>query len=97
MLGRIGNHDKDHGDIPQVFSGDLRRQGTNRYDEARFGRGETLDNATFLFLGATQVVFGDVHWTCGNKASHGLIERFEVVAFQDHDALCPGLGERQEP
>ena len=51
----------------------------------------------FLFLGAAQVVFGDVHWTRSNKASHGLIERFEVVAFQDHDVLCPGLGERQEP
>ena len=84
-------------DIPQVFSGDLRRQGTNSHDEARFGGGETLDNAAFLLLGAAQVVFGDVHWTRSHKASHGLIERFEVVAFQDDDVLCPGLGERQEP
>jgi hypothetical protein len=97
MLGRIGHHDEDHRDIPQVFSGDLSGQGTNSHDEARFGGGETLDNATFLFLGAAQVVFGDMRWTRGNKASHGLIEWFEVMAFQDHDVLCPGWGERQEP
>jgi hypothetical protein len=38
-----------------------------------------------------------MRWTRGNKASYSLIERFEVVAFQDHDVLCPGLGEWQEP
>ena len=80
-----------------MFSGDLRRQGTNRHDEARFGGGETLDNAAFLFLRAAQVVFGDTHWTRSYKASHGLIERFEVMAFQDDDVLCPGFGEWQEP
>jgi hypothetical protein len=44
-----------------------------------------------------QVVCGDVRWTRSNKASQGLIEWFEVVAFEDNDALCHGLGERHKP
>ena len=80
-----------------MFSSDLRGQGTNSHDEAWFRGGETLDNATFLLLGAAQVVFGDTHGTRSHKASYGLIEWFEVVTFQHHDVLGHGLGARQEP
>ena len=63
---RVGDHAKDHGNIPDPFLGDLGCQGANCENNLGFGRPDAFDDALLTSCAAVQVVCGDILVTGGD-------------------------------